>query len=394
MVINFEAIEKYAKPHINIDEFTNLADDFKKINAGEFSKFFEDGKYSLDEFGVVNARDVSFNEFLGDAKAGKLDRISELNGSGHSVSVNERANYKKLAKAEYPHADIADIEDSASSYRKTNVDIDVKAEQLDEVPAASKEKINKFKETLTKFAKATGKIVLVLCVIVVGAKMLEDAINKLNGCKMITKLNGKSTSCNLPAYTCFKKVENEVCGQAPTVYVNPALYTISLINATSDQIQKFAEGADVETTNLTKENMYKLLNDGASFKKIANYVATQQNYLTPNYDVCQDSVLNYEGGLVPGCRLCDSSASPLSTTYVDSSMFGQNIMFKCIQNSTLIDLIGEVATELGINPFGSGISCTSFAKNILIVIIVIVIIYFLFLLISRNLKKQEVAIKT
>jgi len=128
---------------------------------------------------------------------------------------------------------------------------------------------------------------------------------------------------------------------------------------------------------VTNDNIATIIANAANFEVVRNYYYLNSPQIL---NVCDLSVDNIEGGIVPICRACVPSADPADTSFVDHYSLAENYSLVCITTGSVLETMVDVGKKMGIDLFG-GISSISgsFSENFgfvgffLVAVIVIIV---------------------
>lgn len=335
------------------------------------------------------------------SKVSNLLRKSDIDGFVKNiddtikVSSGDVKGIKSLLK-DIPETRVKVMDDSIINARKVNADIDVIAKTGDDIaklPAKSQAKITSAMDKIKK-AAGTGLVVAgVVGVIALGVnayKNIAEATEARNGCHFTRVVNKKASSCKITANSCINQAagDNPCSGSEPS----PTNYTIKLISVLSDAAQTTACGTALALDLKTQAGVTNLLN--TKYSEFITWVDANAAGLNPK--PCEFTHEFIEGGVKPACRACDSSAHPTDSTYYDTSDLADNISVTCVTNSTILETLIDVGSNIGLDLFntlfGSASDSCNLTTILAVVGVVVAIIIVIVILSFVNKRKKMNAI--
>ncbi|QLI62366.1 ODV-E56 [Dikerogammarus haemobaphes nudivirus] len=340
-----------------------------------------------DEMHVGNAR---WRDIEPKLRRGDIDGAFTDMGITHTITEADQALFKKSLTDSSPDIKINDLENKTTVAKKYHSDLDVKnkgsgAELEASLSAGSKEKTKTFYNKLKKAAGPVGLGVGLFTTIIFASDMwtgLNDAVAARNGCFIASTSSG-STTCKVQSHTCgFGNAGETPCttAQMADIIYNVRLMCLDMIdrNAT-DQM-----AAMTTTPVLTATNLEEVLADPLNIPILVAYYTT----LYPagaSFDACA------LGMLTDDCIACDTTAQTTSLYFTDGSMLEGNQTILCVKDSTLLDTLVDVSTEMGveiIDAVGDSIS-GSFSGNLFLVLVLIVFVVVGFMLYFKFKKPKN-----
>lgn len=339
--------------------------------------------------------DLPINKFEHILKEADLVKLVETLKLPIVVGTEDIAAFRTLIgetpQRIYRDLEIA-IEENKSIYPQFNLTI----EQLELAPQNIKEEIAAIDKKLITWSQGL-KLGTVIGAFTIAAGWIRRETNLRKGCHMLTIFNGKSTSCKVSEFSCNSNITTEE---------NKCSLNINAKNITLVMIAI----ANLENTNTIKIDAANKLNIPVDQleSKLSELIDTRYSDLIqfvnnlktiPQFSVCEVKNDKVEGGRIPPCRMCNASANPTSTEYIDPNIMGTNFTFQCISNPSILDIITEAVIASGQQLFDIGknifntIKWGAFIVLAVIVFIVILYIISLFTKITSSNKKSDVPVK-
>lgn len=385
--------------------FKNTAKATAEDLASLFKKSAKTGITTLDDIlpkikvkkgadGLLTVADnVPIGKLEKMVKSANLDALVKLGDSGVTVTAKEKTAFKNII-GETVQAEIHSLDELTDAAAKSSKFGDLNIHVVtSSTPPATVSKINKAQSAFMKLGKVGAPILLTIGVAYITVDGLLKATADRTGCFMVTTINGKASSCKIRGLTCSSEAtaNGTLCATPANKFtLNVVLCLISLekTNETTQVIKaKVCELSGVsETDYMTKFNQ---IMNSPKFPDIFDYIKTNSLIITQNnnVEVCSLSTIWDTDQKLPMCRMCDPSASPLSTTFIDADDLAENITFEC-RNPTILDTIIDVGKSTGkdlLNTIGGGI--WSFVKPFAIAIGVFAVLAFVIYL-SMKLMNQ------
>lgn len=314
-------------------------------------------KTSKSTHGYLKVNGVPVNRLQGYMRAGSLVDMLRATGKNVHVSEAESNMFGSLVK-DLPENALKNIEDMVRMSVKDRPHLNVTMNNYATLSETAKTEISSFYDNLIKFAKTGTYLALVIGGVTIGANWLINGLADRRGCWMVRTVNGKTTSCRVTSFSCGRQTDRppvtggEVkstqtsCTDDLSSYYNTTLSFIHICELDDTDVDKLnlSRALGVSVDALIK-NKASILN--TKFENINNFVKTYTG--NSNVNVCKQNA-DIDGGKVPYCRMCDPSADPRSTQYIDTSSFiWENVTFKCIENPTVLELMSDVVHSTGTN---------------------------------------------
>jgi len=327
-----------------------------KIGLSPADVALRGAKITKSKHGYLKVNEVSVNEFNGYMRAGNLLDVLRVTGKKVHVTEAEQKFFSSLAK-DLPERAIKKIEDIVKISAKERPHLNITVNNYDKLSEISKSDITSFTDNLLKVSKAGTYLVLVIGGVTIGVNWIRNGLADRRGCWMLRTVNGKTTSCRVSAFSCGRPSGNlslsvdtvnskQTCTEDLSSYYNATLSFIHICELGDTDLDKLnlAKSLGVSVDTMI-ENKTKMLE--TKFEAINNFVKAYTGNSTVN--ICKPNSA-IDNGTVPYCRMCDPSANPRSTLYIDTlSMVGENVTFKCIENPTVLELMSDVVQSTGKN---------------------------------------------
>lgn len=316
-------------------------------------------KITKSKHGYLKVNEVPVNEFNSYMRAGSLLDILRVTGKNAHVTEAEQNVFSSLVK-DLPEKAIKKIEDMATISAKERPHLNLTVNNYDKLSEISKSDITSFTDNLLKVTKVGTYLVLVIGGVTIGANWVRNGLADRRGCWMLRTVNGKTTSCRVSAFSCGQQRVTRSSTVDDAVKSSKQACTEEDLSSYYNATLSFIHICELDDTDVNKLNLAialrvsvdTMINDKAKiletkFEAINDFVKTYTANGT--VDICKPNSL-IDNGKVPYCRMCDTSANPRSTLYIDtSSMVGENVTFKCIENPTVIELMSDVVESTGKN---------------------------------------------
>lgn len=286
-------------------------------------------------------------ELVNDFRSGELNRALAKSGSDRRVVRAVEQDAKKLFGRSIPEVQLRQLEVAGTQIKTSRPDLNVALRtpaDFDRLPAATKQQVQAAIEKKFNWRSTTARYAIAFTLIVGGASfasVLVDAIARRNGCWLVTTNEGKASFCKISRQSCGQENDpTKKCSETQITNTAGNLFAfVTWAYGRPDQVARIeaATGERIDFTNLEAyvqkhvQELGPLVPTGFDFSKIPNpciNVATQKRY--PD-----------------GCVMCDSSAAVGSRQYVDTTNLPTNVTYRCIQNSTLADILGDIGADIG-----------------------------------------------
>ncbi|UHB41728.1 PIF-5/odv-e56 [Macrobrachium rosenbergii nudivirus] len=367
-------------PLKNADDFTKNVDIVKNAQSG--IKNIDDVFKSLpmtqvgDEI-FINGK-KSFREVNTKFRKGELNSAFADVDVATTITSADEAVMRKALKEEVPDIDIANLDNNINVAKKHHEDLNVDAKDgADLEGKLSNKSKEKVKSMYSKIKKVVGVGVVaagVFTALYITDKVYDDlaeATNNRNGCFIVYK-NTNTVACKLPARGCG--FGDEGAPPCETELIQKTTYNIRLmvldIIQTSDTASVKAvndAGGDWQTGDTADDVLGRSQN------------ISILNGLYPTKYPTIDSVTFNPctlAGVIKGCVACNSALPTNDIGYCSSETLDTNMVYKCVTDSTVIDTLTDIATNLGVDLFtASGDSVSgSFQGNFFMVLIIILVL--------------------
>jgi len=314
-----------------------------------------------------------------------------------SLTPNDERALKEILKNN-PEVKLEELGNKFNQFQKSHIDIDIKPGDVPKALQATKDKINKIEKAIINYYKPATVLSLTIGSVVVGTDWLTKTTKEREGCFMFTNINNKLSSCKISNFTCSNaKNYGEMCSSKPVVGVSDEYYNLTIV---------FLTIASLPTDNKLYKKLSKELEikDGSSlFDHSDEILKTKLAIVDKFYNVHKHQLVispcllkhpSIENGIIPTCRMCDVTADPLSTEYLDPKQVADNITFKCVQNQSILNTVTDVIVSTGVNwlSFVGGNILYNIFKYIGIIAIILIIIGLIVFIIITNKRGQNNAI--
>lgn len=317
-------------------------------------------KVTKNEKGFVEINGKTPGEVNSILKKGSLHEFIQLVGDKTKTVDNIQAsNFENLVGLT-PEKQMFQIEQFATQAKLAHPNLDIKLDQILSQNLLTNTKLIDQLARIEKKASFWGskKAKAGYLGLTIGSFILVPNILKnlryRKGCFMLTKLHGVISSCKVESYTCGQKpVETltetgeEMCPRSKLDgHYNVTLALIAIVNlANNEKIKNdLATFLDYDATTL-KDNVGNIIKD--KYALLTDFVENTKNKgrvleVLGSRRVCELSHPQVEDGVIPVCRMCSSTDKETSTTYLDQSLIPDNVSFKCIENPSIADVLGDL----------------------------------------------------
>lgn len=302
-------------------------------------------KFEKTSMGFLRiGEDVPVNVLSNVIKQADLAELVRISKSEIVITESDSKMFADLV-GKTPERAIYNLEKQIELNRTLHPDLDVKVSEMESLPKETQLKIKYAENSLISKLGTGVAIATVFGTVYVTSDWIRKETRKREGCFMIKTIDGKIASCKLanrscdaePGYECQTPVKNY---NATLVAMTVAAYTNN-----NDTIKKvFAEKLDVPIEDLNNQLPILLKEKFPVIESLAKKYGEQIAV-----DPCKIKHDGIDDGLIPFCRACSPSADPNSTSYIDTSLFGKNVTFKCVKNPSILNVISDVMQETGLD---------------------------------------------
>ncbi|KAE9522032.1 hypothetical protein AGLY_017552 [Aphis glycines] len=334
------------------------------VGVGAFDDAMRGVKATKSEHGYLKVNGLPVNEFNGLLRSGDLAGV--LSAIGHTavnLTESDRKVFNAMAR-NFPEKTLRQVDDASRAMRSDRPHLDITINNYDKMSEIAKRDVTSFGDNLCKYFKRGTYLALTVGGVTVGADWLVRGLADRRGCWMVRTINNKTTSCRVSAYTCgggggggneHTNAAAATCSDDMSLYYNATLTFVHVCQLpdTDPEKIKLAKLLDVSADTLFQTKA-KLLE--SKFNTIHTFAASYADRSA--IGVCK-AYADIEGGIVPYCRMCDPTADPRSTRYVEASLFGSNLTFKCVDNPTVLDVMSDLVHSTGKNLWNGIVSIPS-----------------------------------
>ncbi|QBB28611.1 ODV-E56 [Homarus gammarus nudivirus] len=372
-------IGKGSIPIKEAEDFTNAVDVIKGADSGVVS--IDNALSNLDYKHVgdeIHVGDARFRDMEVDLRKGNVKKALEDANVPSTITSADESLLKKTLNGGAPDIDIATLDSKISQAKKFHEDLNVTAKDGADLESKlspkSKEKAKSMYSKITKVVGVGFVASGIFAAVLITGNVwndLADAANSMNGCFIAYK-NTDTVACKITARSCgFSTGGATACAtevMKKTQY-NIYLMVHDLINSgDTTSIEALKTNGCVWADDATAEDV---LGNSANIPILVSYYTTKYpTYDAPAFNPCE------LGGIVKGCVACDSSLTTEDLGYSSSETLDSNMIYKCILNTSVIEAVTDIVTDLGIDIFNaSGDSISgSFQGNFLMSVIVILVL--------------------
>lgn len=320
-------------------------------------------------------------------REGNLRQLINLTDAPNvRFSSADDAAFKKLI-GKTPERANMELREASRINKQKYPNMDATAESASLLPSSGKANIKKAESNLAKHYRIGTSIALTTGLVIVGTDWAIKATRAKKGCYMSTLIDNKLTSCKVSQYSCTEwSNQGSICSGSFNYYnVIIVLMTLAKRNDDDEQKIEIARAADINASELSKRLTYVIDN---KFNEVENVIRRFSPAIAT--EPCKITHPDIDSGIVPACRMCSPSASPLSTAYIDPSQYADNITFICNANPSLLDTITDAAISTGINLFqGIGTGLGALLKPLAIIAAIIVALIVIATIVIKFFPKKQ-----
>lgn len=318
-------------------------------------------------------------------REGDLKELIRLSGANVPATAADVAAFRRLV-GDTPESGLKNVADLATATKRERPHLNATLDDLDRISDTARVDLKKVESNLYRRFKEGSVIALTIGTVTVGTNWIVNATRARKGCFMVTTIDGKTTSCKVASFTCSAdgdKTAANACRGAPLDCHNTTLVLIHLANSPDSDPDKIALAAAVglEASQLSAQ-LANVVDH--HYPAVTAAVAKMGARVFDAVSVCGASHEAIEGGVVPPCRMCDPTADPVSTAFIDPAQYGDNITFQCVTNPSILDTIADTVVSTGHDVWTGVSNVVSWSlKQMGIVAAVIVIVLVLVSLLAR-----------
>lgn len=329
-------------------------------------------KVTKDADGFLKFNGHDLGTFMKRFYSGDLQALKKLLGSTTNVTHADKSAFRELI-GETPYKNLTDLDELVEANKIKNPKLDVDVGDIGKLDAATKKQVETATSNLLTYFKTGSVITLTIGAVVVGADWLIKANESRKGCHMLTVIDNKTTWCRLNSFTC--QPINTTPHSAPCTNFNNTYYNIVLmfmeILTIPSEILDLSLKIKVPVQDISNKPVEMLK---GHYDEIESFIVEKMKTLKFKVLEKPCEIMNEKiEKNKPLCRMCDITANPLSTTYLNPTLLPKNITFVC-NNPTILNTISDVIYSTGKNILtGVGSVLSKSTKLILIAISVILV---------------------
>lgn len=329
----------------------------QKVETGipSVDHLFRTATVTRSESGIILIDNAPANRVYDFVRKGDLVGLLRTLKSTTIVTAEQASAFHKIV-SDFPEVKLAELDEFIRKVKMAWPDLDVTTDQLGDLPKSAQSQLASMTEKLYKHMPKGAKVTLIVGGFVMGANWLKEATEARRGCFMFKNVSGKMTSCRINSFSC--SISPRSAAPLPNLCQSrnyDGMYNTTLVlmvacqNDKSDHCaQSIASALDMQDIVGKFEEIYK---DESKYLLAAEVIErlARDNKL-PKFRICDVSHPAVEQGVVTPCRMCDSSADPKSTAYIDPSQYADsNIAFRCNANPSIIDTIADIMQTKGVD---------------------------------------------
>lgn len=360
------------------DDFEKELAEFKAIKTelSGLDDIVKDMPIELNSTNFAEVNGVELRELENTIRTGNINEFLESAKITSSIPKSVENNIKDIIKTEteIPDIDIEDLVNKIDQAKKYHSDLDVSVgDSVEEFKAKlsdeTKGKLEKLWDAATSKFGRGAKVVGVVAVLVLGTDLysnLYQATKARNGCKLLCKMENKTTSTDLSNRFCKSGTTVKGSGYIGniTLSYNINIYVTYAVNKDSSLLEKINNYTKL---SITKDNYKNIISDPKNWTILTEFYKKNQITIAED-ELCSLYAISNE------CIACDPDQSDLSDVrYIDSSVLPNNYTIRCINDSTIIGTIIDTIPNL----LPSDISVLKIGKYLLIGIALLLCLTFI-----------------
>ena len=353
-----KAIRKGTKSLKNPKVFDDAVSNIKHTKSGIKSVDDVFKELPFDKNGdelVVNGQ--RWRKCQADLRVGNIRKALREMKIVNNITAADEVAFKKMFTSKVPEVDINKMKKNIDASRKFHSDLDIKGlteneitKQLKQLRPKSKAKLEAGYKTILKRAGVTGVAVAgIYASIVLTNNMYEDlakATKAREGCFLVSKVDKVTSSCKLILRSCG--VENGTACKSMISKILPYNINIMLNHFLEHNDEtSLTEIRDNLNITVNKDTIHTVLNQTEDVYKLQKYYKEKfSNEYSPTFaNPC--GLYNRTSG----CIACNPSATTNSELYVDDSELADNYSLQCVTDSTVLETLVDIATNMGLEIF-------------------------------------------
>lgn len=289
------------------------------------------------EAGVFKAGNKPIGVLTKLIRQGNIEELAKLSSKQRPFTSVDALRFREITSG-FPEQKLDDVARATKASKRKFAHLDTKPEDVSKLSISGQRDLRKIESNLFRYFKEVSTIALTLGSVYVGVDWLVKATQKRRGCFMLTTINNKTTSCRVREYSCIgESVEH--CSSNAFIYYNTTIILMNIAQAPNDDANKIFLANII---NIPVDEFHKKLPQiiDTKFQKVSTAIDTIK--MKPMHSICTVTHPGIENGIVPPCRMCDPTADPKSTTYIDSSQLPINVTFHCSTNPSILDTVADV----------------------------------------------------
>lgn len=345
-------------------------------------------KVTKDARGALLLNDVHVGHVNRLLREGDLKKLSSVCKLNVPLTAADEAAFRRLV-GHTPESGLKIVDDLATATKRERPYMHATAKNLDKISETARRDLKKVESNLYRHFKEGAVIALTIGTVIVGTDWIAKATAARTGCFMVTTINGKTTSCKVTSCTCTNNVvDNNACS-GTLDYYNITLVIMNLASSADSDPNKIALAAAVGVVpSRMNAELVNIMDN--HYPAAAAAVGKMDSRTFRAFSVCGVKNNAVENGVVPPCRMCDPTADPVSTAFIDPTQYGDNVTFQCVTNPSVLDTISDTVVSTGKDLWVGVSDVFSWSlKQIGIVAAVIVILVVLASLVARIITRKR-----
>lgn len=323
-------------------------------------------------------------------REGDLKKLIAVSKQNVPVTAADVSAFKKLVGIT-PELGLKHVDDVATVAKRERPHLNATVDNLDKLSDTAKRDLKKVESNLFRHFREGTVVALTIGAVTVGVNWISQATRARKGCFMMTVVDGKTTSCKISEYTCSADDANTGNNKCNNVqdYYNTTLVLMHLASAPDTDSKKIsiATVTGIAVSELNAKLAIVIDNHYAAVAKAIKEMGAQR---PKEFSVCGIKNDAVENGVVPPCRMCDPTANPVSTTFIDPEQFGENITFQCVTNPSVLDTVSDAIVSTGHNLWDGVITLASGTlKQIGVIAAIVLVLLVLVTFIARTLTTKR-----
>ena len=372
-----KAIRKGTKSIPNSELFNNVVMSIKTTKSGikNIDDVFANLPFAKkgDELTVNGYR---WRVSQADLRLGHIRKVLKEMKIPNNITAADEAIFKKLISSKVPEVEINKMNNNIKAAKRFHSDLDIKGvtgkEIKQKLSPKSKAKLEANYRTIFKIAGGVGGVAVGLYATIVFTNNIYNDLAKATkareGCFVVSKVKNVTQSCKLILRSCG--VANGTGCRGSIAKKLPYNISIMLNHFVTNNDNKALDDIEINCGIIVnKTNINTVLNHSQNIDKLQKFYKQKYSLESEQPPFANPCGLYQK---TSGCVACNPSATTNSELYLDDSELGENYSLQCVTDSTVLETLVDIATNMGIDLFDA--TSGSRGKGSLIVSIVVVLL--------------------